>query len=151
MEGHVRGVQNKSKAPRERKDFLVNVFRGKLELLSGFLLSLSQYFSPPAPPSCHTMPFISAKSANRWTFDVPFRPEVNRSPATSRQLLPTGCERSSHRDAAFGSLHRNKFETNLGVENMYHSFSSTQRSALPWWWHQPRNRAPTRCFLHSRS
>lgn len=45
MEGHVRGVQNKSKAPRERKDFLVNVFRGKLELLSGFLLSLSRDIS----------------------------------------------------------------------------------------------------------
>lgn len=69
------GVQNKSKAPRERKDFLVNVFRANLNCFQPFLFSLARYFSPSAPPSCHTMPFISAKSANRWTFDVPFRPE----------------------------------------------------------------------------
>lgn len=59
MEGHVRGVQNKSKATRERKDFLVNVFRANLNC---FLLSLGVIFSPPAPPSCHVIRclFISA-------------------------------------------------------------------------------------------
>lgn len=64
-------------------------------------------------------------------FRCAFPPGVNRLPASSQPLLPTGCERSSHRDAVFSSPHRNKLETNLGVENMYRSFTATPRSALP--------------------
>lgn len=131
MRGHVRGVQNKSKTPRERKDFLVNVF---------FLANLNCFSSLSHDISLRPLPrhvtrcllFRLNRLIDELSMCFSARSQFlacNVSAITSNWLRALKPSRYVRR-VVLGSPHRNKFETNLGVENMYHSFAATHGSAV---------------------